>query len=224
MIWLSALIQFFTVGLPSALELLRVVINILDPHDQLHTDSTRLIALRILTVILEVSGPVIPSYPSLSSLILDHGCKYLFQLARADNNAILQAALRAVATMFEGMKKDLKLQQELFLTFTIDRLSPPPSLKAQQPTKNAVAQRPGTPSTHSPHLTAVDAGDPARGPSTPRLIVAPARGDTRELLLETLVHISRHPSFMVDLYVNYDCDMNCENMFERLIEFATKVG
>nr|VWO98733.1 MSP1 protein-like protein [Ganoderma boninense] len=27
---------------------------------------------------------------------------------------------------------------------------------------------------------------------------------------------------MVDLYANYDCDMNCENMFERLIEFCAK--
>ena len=65
--------------------------------------------------------------------------------------------------------------------------------------------------------------DPEKVPATPRLLVAPARGDTRELLLETLSQISRHPSFMVDLYINYDCDMNCENMFERLIEFAAKV-
>ena len=196
-----------------------MIINILDPHDQLHTDSTRLIALRILTVILEVSGPILPSYSSLSSLITDYGCKYLFQLARADNNAVLQAALRAVATMLEGMKKELKLQQELFLTFTIDRLAPPPSaLKSQ------LNKLPGTPSTLSPHLAPVDTTDPAKSPSTPRLIVAPARGETRELLLETLVHISRHSSFMVDLYVNYDCDMNCENMFERLVEFATKVN
>ena len=28
---------------------------------------------------------------------------------------------------------------------------------------------------------------------------------------------------MVDLYTNYDCDPNCENLFERLIDFLTKV-
>ncbi len=128
--------------------------------------------------------------------------------------------------MLETMQRELKLQQELFLAFTIDRLAPPPGPK---PNPFAVgnrgaSSRPGTPSG-TPHLgpTAVD-NDSEKAPSTPRLLVAPARGDTRELLLETLSLLSRHPSFMVDLYTNYDCDMNCENMFERLIEFATKVS
>jgi brefeldin A-resistance guanine nucleotide exchange factor 1 len=55
------------------------------------------------------------------------------------------------------------------------------------------------------------------------VLVTPARGETRDLILETLSQISRHPSFMVDLYINYDCDINCENVFERLIDFLTKV-
>ncbi|KAH9951281.1 Sec7-domain-containing protein [Amylocystis lapponica] len=205
-------------GLPSIIELLRVLINILDPNDQLHTDTTRLTALRILNVAFEVSGSRISVFPSLSTLVLDHGCKFLFQLARSDNRAVLQAALRAVSTMFETMREKLKLQQELFLAFTIDRLAPASQKPHTAPsTKNTtLSPRPGTP---------VPAGldlDTDKAPSTPRLLVAPARGDTRELLLETLGHISRHSSFMVDLYTNYDCDMNCENMFERLIEFSTK--
>lgn len=46
----------------------------------------------------------------------------------------------------------------------------------------------------------------------------------RELMLETLVLLSREPSFMVDLWANYDCDVNCEDVFERLIGFLTKVS
>ena len=48
-------------------------------------------------------------------------------------------------------------------------------------------------------------------------------GETRELILETLSHICNHPNFMVNVYTNYDCDINCENLFERLIDFLTKV-
>ncbi|KAJ3556534.1 hypothetical protein NM688_g1976 [Phlebia brevispora] len=209
-------------GLPSILELLRVLINILDPGDQAHTDSTRLTALRILNVAFEVAGARICDFPSLSALVLDHGCKYLFQLARSDNPTVLQTTLRTISTMFETMRRDLKLQQELFLAFTIDRLAPPqpPSSKASS-IKSNVSPRAGTPTPGTPRLGALEP-DLEKTPSTPRLLVAPAKGDTRELLLETLSLISRHPSFMVDLYVNYDCDMNCENMFERLIEFGTK--
>ncbi len=214
-------------GLPSILELMRVIINILDPNDQAHTDSTRLTALRTLNAALEAAGARICAYPSLSALILDYGCKYLFQLARSDHPLVLQTALRTIATMFETLRPKLKLQQELFVAFTIDRLAPPPPVGSKN--TNLVQKtltgspRPGTPVPSTPLLGPPEY-DPEKIPTTPRLLVAPARGDTRELLLETVTQISRHPSFMVDLYANYDCDMNCENMFERLIEFAAKVA
>ena len=204
-----------------------MLINILDPNDQAHTDSTRLTALRTLNVAFEVAGARLCEYPSLSTLVLDHACKYLFQLARSDHPVVLQTSLRTIATMFETMRPKLKLQQELFLAFTIDRLAPPPAAapKAMSLAQKAVTNSPrgGTPVPSTPLLGPPSEPDTDKPPSTPRLIVAPARGDTRELLLETLCQVSRHSSFMVDLYANYDCDMNCENMFERLVEFAAKV-
>ena len=42
-------------------------------------------------------------------------------------------------------------------------------------------------------------------------------------MLETLHHLAQHPSFMVDLYVNYDCDINCEDLFDKLLDFLSKV-
>ncbi|OBZ75659.1 hypothetical protein A0H81_04473 [Grifola frondosa] len=168
-------------GLPSILELLRVLINILDPNDQLHTDSTRLTALRILNVAFEVAGTRICEFRSLSVLILDHGCKYLFQLARSDNPAVLQTALRTISTMFETMRPPPKTH---------------PALSAASSKGSSGSSRPGTPIL-SPHLGPVGVDlDLEKGSSTPRIVVAPARGDTRELLLETISQISRHPSFM----------------------------
>ena len=212
-------------GLPSILELLRVVINILDPADQMHTDSTRFAALGILNTMFDVAGPRMGDFPSLIALVIDYGCKYLFQLVRSDNPAILNLSLRTISTMFETMRSHLKLQQELFLAFTIDRLAPPIPLSSVR--KGVLTPTPSTPSNSSPLLTATEIGPESRKPvATPRPPVAPApaRGETREIMLETLKQISRHPSFMVDLYVNYDCDPNCDNMFERLIEFLTQVG
>ncbi|TRM59389.1 hypothetical protein BD626DRAFT_550235 [Schizophyllum amplum] len=188
-------------GLPSIIELLRVLVNVLDPTDQSHTDSTRLIVLNILNAALEASGSRIMQYPSLEALILDEGCKYLFLLARSENMLVLHSALRTITALFVTMSAHLKLQQELFLTFCIDRLATPII-----PAK-----------TQHSHLRArpvLAHHDRTATPSRP--MVPPARGETRNLMLETLGQISRHPSFMVDLYTNYDCDINCENVFERL--------
>ncbi|KAF9532355.1 Sec7-domain-containing protein [Crepidotus variabilis] len=217
-------------GLPSIVELLRVLVNVLDPNDQQHTDSTRLTALGILNAAFEVAGARLAEFKSLKAIIVDSGCKFLFQLARSENTNVLQWALRTTSTIFDTMSGHLKLQQELFLTFTIDRLTPPPSA----PGKAAVivnsrsrgyspSPRVGTPAaTNSPLLLPTDKSEADSSTAPSRLLVAPAKGETRDLILETLSQVAGHASFMVDLYTNYDCDPNCENLFERLVDFLTK--
>ena len=59
--------------------------------------------MRVLNTALEVAGTVIEKYPSLVNLIQDRGCKYLFQLARSENPAVLYMSLRVIASMFETM-------------------------------------------------------------------------------------------------------------------------
>lgn len=218
---LQARINDETDGLPAIIELLRVLINILDPNDQVHTDSTRLTALGILNAAFEVSGSRIGDYPSLETLVLDSGCRFLFQLARSENTAVLHMALRTISTVFETIRPHLKLQQELYLAFTIDRLAPPVMATPNLNKKGTFSPRPGTPGSSTPGLESEAGGESPTPPRHPK--VSPARGETRDLILETLSQISRHPSFMVDVYTNYDCDINCENLFERLIDFLTKV-
>lgn len=157
------------------MELLRVLINILDPNDKLHTDSTRLVSMRILNTAFEVSGSRIGDFPSLSALITDHGCKFLFQLARSDNPSVLQLALRTISTIFETMREQLKLQQELFLAFTIDRLAPPIISRVPgTPSALRVAPgtpRPGTPSTNaSPRLGSGDLAAPIPDSPAPKVV------------------------------------------------------
>jgi brefeldin A-resistance guanine nucleotide exchange factor 1 len=134
-------------------------------------------------------------------------------------------ALRTISTVFETTRKHLKLQQELFLAFTIDRLAPPVITTPHLNKKGTFSPRPTTPGSSTPTLVSEADLDTGRGsPAPPRHPkVSPARGETRDLILETLSQISRHSSFMVDLYTNYDCDINCENLFERLVDFLTKV-
>lgn len=68
-------------GLPTILELLRVLIALLNPSDQAHTDSMRLCALAILNTALEVGGVTLGKWPELREGLRDEGCRYLFQVS-----------------------------------------------------------------------------------------------------------------------------------------------
>jgi golgi-specific brefeldin A-resistance guanine nucleotide exchange factor 1 len=216
-------------GLPSIVELLRVLVNLLDPHDRIHTDSTRLLALGVLNTSFEVSGPRLGEFPSLRIMILDHGCKYLFQLAQSENPSVFHLTLRTISTMMNTMRRHLKLQQELFLAYTLDRLAPPVTGKTSRlgtPVHRSglFSSRPSSPSSHASSLEVLDEADVEKGSPTPnRPSVIPARGSARDLLLDVLSQISSHPSFLVELFSNYDCDINAENLFERVVDLLTKV-
>ncbi|KAM0606187.1 hypothetical protein ACHAP1_004097 [Verticillium nonalfalfae] len=58
-------------SLPSVRELFRVLVNFLDPTDRQHTDTMRVMALRIIHVALEVSGPSIARHPALATIAED---------------------------------------------------------------------------------------------------------------------------------------------------------
>lgn len=45
----------------------------------------------------------------------------------------------------------------------------------------------------------------------------------REIFLEILLDFSKEPQFITDLYVNFDCDPACSNIFEDLCKFLYKV-
>ncbi|KAI0282184.1 Sec7-like domain protein [Russula aff. rugulosa BPL654] len=215
-------------GLPSIVELLRVLVNILDPHDRIHTDSTRLLALGVLNTSFEVSGPRLGDFPTLRTMVLDHGCKYLFQLAQSDNSSVFQLTLRTISTMINSVRRYLKLQQELFLAYTLDRLAPPVTGKSSRlgtpvPKSGLFSPRPNSPRSHASSLELLEETDAEKGSPTPnRPSVIPASGGARDLLLDVLSQISSHPSFLVELFSNYDCDINAENLFDRIIDLLTK--
>ncbi|KAG9102674.1 GDP/GTP exchange factor for ARF [Ceratobasidium sp. 370] len=218
-------------GLPTVAEVLRVLINLLDPNDQQHTDTIRLTALGILTAALSTSlststsaatpnqAPTrtLAQFPSLLALLADRACRHLFLLARTEAPGLRLAALRAIALLFEVARGSLKLQRELFVSFLVARLEPvgPINDGKPKPTLGTETPRPGTPALAAPRTP---------GFSTPKAgaVAGGADLELRELMLETLVLLSREPSFMVDLWANYDCDVNCEDLFEQLIGFLTK--
>lgn len=192
--------------------------NLLNPASQQHTDATRITSLRILSTALEVSGTYFEFFPSLSEILFDNGCKYLFQLARSEHPTILYLSLRVISTLFNTLRPLLKSQQELFLVFIMDRLAPP---SGQSQHQSSELKGLSSPVSSGPMDVEKELGS---SPSVSRSTIPPAKGEIRELLLEMLGTFASSPSFMVDLWTNYDCDPHCEDLFERLIMFLTKVS
>jgi hypothetical protein len=67
---------------------------------------------------------------------------------------------------------------------------------------------------------------PKLNEATPHKISHPSYQSVTErgiYLLETLSQISSHPGYLVELFSNYDCDINAENLFDKVLGLLTKV-
>jgi len=47
--------------------------------------------------------------------------------------------------------------------------------------------------------------------------------EMKEMALEALVQLWRVPGLVTELYINYDCDFYCSNLFEDLTKLLSKV-
>ncbi|CAJ0745271.1 24891_t:CDS:10 [Entrophospora sp. SA101] len=189
-------------GVPSIRELLRVLISLLNPHDHQHTDTMRLMALSILNVAFEVGGQTIGRFEVLRNLAVDELCKYLFQLARTDNITLLSLTLRVISTVFGTLRPYLKLQQELYLLFLIERLTPP----SNSPISHAFNEV-----FSNPNFDNVLQLDPS-APTSPNRDqrnfrmsnISYATGEIRELLLETLDRLQKTVSSSSSYELSWD--------------------
>lgn len=213
-------------SLPSVRELFRVLVNFLDPHDRKHPDTMRVMALRIIHVALEVAGPSIARHPALASIAEDRLCFHLFQLIRSDHTAILQESLLVAGTLLSTCRGVLKLQQEKFLSYlvaclhvSLDIPREPgidPSLYADIPQTPKLVKPP--PSVNSGRATPV----PVQERQKLGLGGGARRPDARQAMVENICVLARLPTFLVELFVNYDCDPNSTDLCEDMIGMLSR--
>ncbi|KAJ5719445.1 hypothetical protein N7493_007900 [Penicillium malachiteum] len=214
-------------SLPSIRELFRVLIDLLDPHNRQHTDTMRVMALRIIDVALEVAGPSIALHPSLAALAKDDLCRYIFQLVRSEQLAILTGSLRVAGTLLSTCRPVLKLQQELYLSYLVACLHPrveipreagiDPSLYEGVPQNPKLVKQPAS-QTNSGRSTPV----PVKDRQKLGLEGGSRKPEAREAMVESIGVLSRIPSFMVELFVNYDCDVDRADLCEDMIGLLSR--
>ncbi|PBP20733.1 Sec7 domain-containing protein [Diplocarpon rosae] len=214
-------------SLPSIRELFRVLVDLLDPHDRQHADAMRVMALRIIDVALEVAGPSIAKHPSLASLAEDSLCRHLFQLVRSDNMAILHESLIVAGTLLATCRGVLKLQQELFLSYLVACLHPrveiprepgiDPSLYAGVPQAPKLVKQPVSQSS-SGRSTPV----PVKDRQKLGMEGGSRKPDAREAMVESVGALARMPSYMVELFVNYDCEIDRSDLCEDMVGLLSR--
>lgn len=230
-------------SLPAIKEVLRVLISLIDPQAPSHTDVMRLLGLNLLTAACETAGPQLARFPSLRAQIQDTGCKHLFQLARSESFAIVSYSTRAICLILQVMREELKLQYELLITFLMDRLAPTfplsqePWNEGRQSYGSAVPQRLKAGSSDSNRAMASPPLPPPPPPMPKSSDKAPASGDVRELTLDALVLLlgayrrSEHAAHsgtnandepLLALYLNYDCDVDCEDLYVKMVHFLCR--
>lgn len=117
------------------------------------------------------------------------------------------------------MREHLKLQQELFLSFLLDRLIlPNQSAVAGSRKSELESQLDASTWDSATTVASTETNTPQREKE--------ARGynlEAREMMMEVLGHLSRGQTSLLDLWVNYDCNVECEDLFERLVKFLSRV-
>ncbi|KAK0119533.1 GDP/GTP exchange factor for ARF [Cadophora gregata] len=214
-------------SLPSIRELFRVLVDLLDPHDRQHADAMRVMALRIIDVALEVAGPSIGKHPSLATLAEDRLCRYLFQLVRSDNMAILHESLIVAGTLLATCRGVLKLQQELFLSYLVACLHP----RVEIPREPGIDPSLYAGVPQAPKLVKPPPSQSSSGRSTPVPVKdrqklgmegGSRKPDAREAMVESVGALARIPSYMVELFINYDCEIDRSDLCEDMVGLLSR--
>lgn len=207
-------------GLLSIRELFRVLIDLLDPHNPQHTDTMRVMALRIIDVALEVAGPAIARHSSVAELAEDDLCRHLFQLVRSESIAILNGSLRVAGTLLSTCRSVLKLQQELYLSYLVACLHPRVDIP-REPGINPLLYE-GVP--QAPKLANSGRSTPVPVKDRQKLGLegGSRKPEAREAMVESIGVLARIPSFMMDLFVNYDSEIDRADICEDMVGLLSR--
>lgn len=220
-------IEIKSYSLPSIRELFRVLVDLLEPHDQQHTDAMRVMALKIIDVALEVAGPSLAKHPSLATIAKDDLCRHLFQLVRSDNMGLLNESLRVAGTLLATCRGSLKLQQELFLSYLVACLHPRVEIPQESGIDPALYEGvPQVPKLVKPPPSQTSSGRSTPVPVKDRQKLGMEGGlrkpDAREAMVESIGALARIPSFFAELYVNYDCEVDRSDLCEDMIGLLSR--
>lgn len=177
-------------------EFFTILISMIAPNNQYqHMESTRVFALLLINIAIEVAGSEIPKHPSLMGLVADPVSKDVLQIITVtDSPPLLQAALRLFSTMAILLGKHIKSQIELTFNLLFHSILPPDTSKDNTIKGNKMA-------------------------------ISTRIAASKEAIVESLSLLwIRSPQFFSLLFVDYDCDFERFNMASDFVDFLCKLA
>ncbi|KAF3987219.1 hypothetical protein FT663_04040 [Candidozyma haemuli var. vulneris] len=177
-------------------EFFAILISMISPSNQYqHMESTRVFALSLINIAIEVSGSEIPKHPSLMGLVADPVSKDVLQIITVtDSPPLLSAALRLFSTMAIILGKNIKSQIELTFNLLFHSILPPDTSKDNTIKGNKMA-------------------------------ISTRIASSKEAIVESLSLLwIRSPQFFSSLFVDYDCDFERFNMAADFVNFLCKLA
>lgn len=185
--------------LPAIKQFLGILISMIAPENQFkHTESTKVFAFSLISTAVEMSADRFALFPSLLNLIADPVFKHTLQIIQNINSLpVLQAALQLFTTLSLTLGDHLQAQIELTLMTIFNAILPP------EDTKNKV---------------------PASGKSTPVELNQKSLS-AKELLVEEISILwTRSPSFIMSLFINYDCNFHRTDLTVSFVQFLAQLS
>ncbi|KAL3235571.1 Arf family guanine nucleotide exchange factor GEA2 [Nakaseomyces bracarensis] len=184
-------------GLPVAGQYLNLLLSLILPEQKVrHTTTTRILALKLINVAVEIVGDKLTIHPRLFALVSDPIFKsVLFIIQGTDKLSLLQAALQLFTTFVVILGHKLQPQIEMTLKRIFAMLSDEESLNNKNPSKN------------TPKL------DKSRSPPI------------RELLVEQISILwSRSPLYFTSIFIDFDCELDRSDLAIKFLTVLTKLS
>ncbi|KNC71482.1 hypothetical protein SARC_15976, partial [Sphaeroforma arctica JP610] len=108
-------------NLPCLRELFRFLTTLIDPKDPDNTDGMLRLGIQLLTVAVEVAGPLFPEFPTLLGLLSNEMCRYMCAVTSTGSLTLFTLAARLGLLTFQTLRIHIKFQQELFLDLLMKR-------------------------------------------------------------------------------------------------------
>ncbi|KAJ1638855.1 guanine nucleotide exchange factor in Golgi transport N-terminal-domain-containing protein [Pavlovales sp. CCMP2436] len=190
-------------GVPCMYWLLGGLAQLVDPAWSLASARSQQLGLRLINTALEAGGSAFSAAPPLVLVIQESVCKHLLHAAHTADSLLLSLALRAVFNLFCTVREHLKVQLEVFFNSMHLKLLNAHTLKHGGGEGGRGGVQAG-----AAEISGGGGALSVRGAATV---------EQQQLTVESLVEFCREPELLVDLYVNYDCDVGCSNLYENLV-------
>uniref|UniRef100_T1IU23 SEC7 domain-containing protein n=1 Tax=Strigamia maritima TaxID=126957 RepID=T1IU23_STRMM len=180
-------------GLPCVRELFRFLISLINPLDKSNTEIMIHTGLSLLTIALEVGADHINNFKSLLTLVKDDMCRNLFSVSLQEKCSWWERHGQGLIGL-DRITVFASMLRVCFLLFESLR----GHLKFQL-------------EMYLVKLMDIIASESSR-----------ISYEQREMVLDALVQLWRIPGLVTELYLNYDCDLYCHNLFEDLTKLLSK--